>query len=143
MLDIMSNNRMTKIVDVFLQNQTMNSLDLQIEDFKILCSKAPSTVQLLENSMEETEHLKKIESLEIPQDTKMITFTSNFSKLDQKQLQKKTDEKLNSFLRRLGQKFGFYEETKEETLVTAKIIDLGCFFQENSKFPDFCQILTE
>ena len=62
----------------------MNSLDLQIEDFKILCSKAPSTVQLLENSMEETEHLKSIENLEIPQDTKMITFTSNFSKLDQK-----------------------------------------------------------
>ena len=57
---------MTKIVDVILENSTMNNIDLQIEDFKILCSKAPSTVNLLEKSVEETESCKKIESLIIP-----------------------------------------------------------------------------
>ena len=60
MLEIMSKNRMTKIVDVILENSTMNNIDLQIEAFKILCSKAPSTVQFLEKSVEETDFCKKI-----------------------------------------------------------------------------------
>ena len=66
MLEIMSKNRMTKIVDAILDNSTTNNIDLQIEDFKILCSKAPGTVNLLEKSVEETEFCKKIESLIIP-----------------------------------------------------------------------------
>ena len=45
---------MTKIVDMILENYTMTKIDLQIEAFKILCSKAPSTVQFLEKSVEET-----------------------------------------------------------------------------------------
>ena len=66
MLEIMSKSRMTKIVDLILETSTMNNIDLQIEDFKILCSKAPGTVNLLEKSVEETEFCKKIESLIIP-----------------------------------------------------------------------------
>ena len=66
MLEIMSKNRMTKIVDVILETSTMNNIDLQIEDFKILCSKVPGTVNLLEKSVIETEYCKKIESLIIP-----------------------------------------------------------------------------
>ena len=45
-----------------------------------------------------------------------------------KDLQKLIDDKLEGFFKRIGQKLGLYDHTKEETLVTVKSIDIGYFF---------------
>ena len=64
---------MNKILDAILEGNTLNSMDLRREEFVYLYSTTPSTIKFLENSIEETIHTKKIESLMIPSDFNILT----------------------------------------------------------------------
>ena len=52
---------------------------------------------------------------------------------------------MDSLFKRILRKISFRREEKydEGILVSIRMIDCGCLFQEGLKFPDICELLTK
>ena len=61
----------------------MNGLDLRRRDFISLYSTAPSIISFLENSIDETEYTKKIDTLKIPLDKNLLTVRMNKMEIEE------------------------------------------------------------
>ena len=48
-------------------------MDLKRDDFVLIYANSPGIIKFLENSIEETNYTKKVESLEIPSDFSIVT----------------------------------------------------------------------
>ena len=136
---------MDQILDVILKNESLNSLDLRRQDFTELYSKSQSIISFLEGSIKETECTRKIEALKIPLDTNFITLRIRDFIIDKEQFQKAVDLKISyqNYFDDMYDKIFCRKIFIQERMVTVKMIDCGCFFEDGNRFPDFCDILAK
>ena len=69
----------------------MNSMDLKREDFVWIYANSPGIIKFLENSIEETNYTKKVDSLEIPSDFSIVTIRMAKMYFDREEVQQKVN----------------------------------------------------
>ena len=103
-------------------------MNLKREDFVWIYANSPGIIKFLENSIEETEHTKKVDALNVPSDFSSITFVLNKMDIDREDVQILVNEKLSNFFDDIYRKIYCKKVTIQEQIVTIKMIDCGCFF---------------
>ena len=75
------------LVDAMMSQIQFNRIIRNQDQFyDILESEDPNMIKFIESSLQETENLQKIESMDLPVNTSIVTFRSKSAELDLKEI---------------------------------------------------------